>query len=161
MINTENKSDNPIQLKDLSGIGLSQEKINSIRFVSYKNNWTYTEAKKTLEDNSWNCVTVIDSCRKKNIIALIMRQTNYTLEETKSKVEEYNYNYEIIIKEYLGININNKNKEDTNEQNTTTNQRIFNEMRKFMDNATDQYKKRKELNQKKKIAHQILENISK
>ena len=68
---------------------------------------------------------------KKKIIDLIVNQTNYTEHVAKQKLEEKNGDYMAVIREYLNPN----NEIFIEKKNITTNQKIFNEIRKFCDNA--------------------------
>jgi hypothetical protein len=67
-------------------------------------------------------------------IKIIMGQTNYNREKSIKKLNEWNNEHMNVIKEYLNPNFN-KNKKKINK---TNNQKIFTEIRNFMDNI--QYK---------------------
>jgi len=67
-------------------------------------------------------------------IKIIMGQTNYNKEKSIKKLNEWNNEHMNVIKEYLNPNFN-KNKKKINK---TNNQKIFTEIRNFMDNI--QYK---------------------
>ena len=62
-------------------------------------------------------------------INIIITQTNYTREKAIEKLLEWENNYMNVIKEYLNPNFQNK----TNEKKITNNQKIFSEIRNFMD----------------------------
>lgn len=62
-------------------------------------------------------------------IKIILTQTNYTREQATDKLKFWNNNYINVIKEYINPNFNNKKKAKTQ----TNNQKIFSELRKFMD----------------------------
>ena len=74
-----------------------------------------------------------DTKFEKNI-KIIMGQTNYNKEKSIKKLNEWNNEHMNVIKEYLNPNFN-KNKKKINK---TNNQKIFTEIRNFMDNI--QYK---------------------
>lgn len=89
--------------------------------------------------------------RKKAIVELVMRQTNYTQEEAIEKLEEHKYNYLSVIKLYM----NPENKQSSKPANTnkTKNQMIYGEIRNFMDDVNKQYlyrKRQKEIFEKRK-----------
>lgn len=59
-------------------------------------------------------------------IQIIMRQTNYSEEETKQKLQEYNEDHILVIKKYLGI---------TDKKTSiakTKNQEIYRQIRNFI-----------------------------
>lgn len=89
--------------------------------------------------------------RKKAIVELVMRQTNYTQEETIEKLEEHKYNYLSVIKLYM--NPENKQPSQPANINKTKNQMIYGEIRNFMDDVNKQYlyrKRQKEIFEKRK-----------
>lgn len=69
-------------------------------------------------------------------IDIICRQTTYTREEAESKLEAHSNNVSSVLKEYLGVTPKPKKK-------NTINQKIYGELRTFMDNINEQYEKRK------------------
>ena len=73
------------------------------------------------------------------LIEMVMRQTSLGFAEAKERLEINNNNYMIVIKEALGI----KQKVDT--EIKTLNQQIYTEIRGLMDNASDTYRKKKEM----------------
>ena len=83
--------------------------------------------------------------KQKELIKMVMRQTDYSEEKTKEKLKEHNNNYETVIKEYMGVDINEKKKTTYN----STNQAIYGEIRNLMDNAADNYRKLKEIEEKR------------
>ena len=62
-------------------------------------------------------------------IKIILTQTNYNRNEAIEKLKSWNNNYINVIKEYINPNFNNKK----NIKKQTNNQKIFSEIRKFMD----------------------------
>ena len=89
--------------------------------------------------------------RKKAIVELVMRQTNYTQEEATEKLEEHKYNYLSVIKLYMNPE-NNKPSQQLN-TNKSKNQMIYGEIRNFMDDVNKQYlyrKRQKEIFEKRK-----------
>ena len=86
------------------------------------------------------------------LIEMVMRQTSFSFNEAKEQLEINNNNYMIVIKEALGI----KQKIDT--EIKTLNQQIYTEIRGLMDNASDTYRKKKEIEediQAEKLRQQI------
>ena len=76
--------------------------------------------------------------RQYEIIKLVCSQTNYTQEEAKQKLKERNNNYLDVIKEYLNPTIKPV------QQTKTLNQKIFQNIRGFMDNSSKELLRRKE-----------------
>ena len=91
--------------------------------------------------------------RKKALIELIMRQTDYSEETAKLKLVQWNNNYLHVIKEYMNPNFQEKAKENVK---TTKNQMIYGEIRNFMDGVNRHAlwkKKQKEQMEKKREAY--------
>jgi len=78
---------------------------------------------------------------KDEMYKMVMRQTEYNYEEAKQKVIENNYNYVEVIQNYLG-----KTKEK--KQPKTVNQKIYKEIRSFMDYGSEKYEYNKKQQQK-------------
>ena len=62
-------------------------------------------------------------------ISLIVSQTNYTTDIAKEKLKQHNDNIVNVIEEYLNI-------EKPIPKETTTNQKIYNEIRNFIDTTS-------------------------
>ena len=91
--------------------------------------------------------------RKKALIELIMRQTDYSEETAKLKLVQWNNNYLHVIKEYMNPNFQEKTEDNVK---STKNQMIYGEIRNFMDgvNRHALWKKRqKEQMEKKREAY--------
>lgn len=93
-----------------------------------------------------------EQVRKQKIIDLVCSQTDYTREEAEEKLKNRNYNYLDVIKDYL--NPNRKPVQETK----TLNQKIFSNIRSFMDNGSKEllrqkeyYKKAREMSFEKKV----------
>ena len=84
--------------------------------------------------------------RYEGAIALIKSQTNYSEDEAKEKLEKWNGSYMNVIKEYLNPNFNIKMEK---KDNRSVNQKVFGEIRDFMDTATMDFQKRKAEEEKK------------
>lgn len=72
-------------------------------------------------------------------IKVIMSQTNYDKEEAEEKYEKWNGDYISVIKEYLNPNFQNKKK---SAKKISTNQKMMNEIRNFMDDVNTKYDQR-------------------
>lgn len=70
---------------------------------------------------------------------MVMRQTNYTYEESTKLLIESRYNYMKVIQDYIGASKQEENIKNKN----TVNQMIYKELRTFMDVTAEQYEKRK------------------
>lgn len=81
--------------------------------------------------------------RRKNVINLIMRQTEYSAEEAEQKLVEANNNYMKVIQDFLGIE-----KKTPNDDPGTVNQRIYGQIRGLMDTGASQYRAHQEKQQK-------------
>lgn len=82
--------------------------------------------------------------REKEVIKLVMRQTDYNEEQAKEKLAQWNNNYINVIKEYLNPNFN-KTKKET--KSKTLNQQMLGEIRTFMDDVYIKFENRKRYNQ--------------
>ena len=81
---------------------------------------------------------IIEIYKIRSMIDMVVKQTNYTPEEAYEKLTQYKGDITAIIREYMGTVI----KPIENKQ--SVNQKIFSEIRGFMDKAVDGYNKRKE-----------------
>ena len=82
---------------------------------------------------------------------LIMRQTNMTYDEANKKLLEKNYNYLQVIKEYIGIQNNMKLDNDKK----SINQKIYCEIRTFMDQTSEKYEARKKQAEKIEVINRL------
>jgi len=71
-----------------------------------------------------------------NKIEIIMRQTNYTIEEAREKLIENNNDYEKVIKLFLGI------KDKVHVPIKSINQEIYRQLRYKMDATMQEYNKK-------------------
>jgi lipopolysaccharide biosynthesis protein len=65
--------------------------------------------------------------KEQKLINIIKRQTDYDIETIKQKLLQHNNNLENILKEFHGI----KDKDKTEDNNISTNQKIFKTIRDF------------------------------
>tara|TARA_B100001059_G_scaffold91383_1_gene90259 strand:+ start:736 stop:1167 length:432 start_codon:yes stop_codon:yes gene_type:complete len=84
--------------------------------------------------------------KRKQIIQLVCRQTDYTTEEAEAKLKEHKGNYMSVVKEYLNPKYKEENKKKVEEhESKSNNQKIYTEIRGFMDNAVKGYEYRKKV----------------
>ena len=81
-----------------------------------------------------------------------MRQTTYTREEAFEELKKYNGDVQMVLREYLDYE-SKANPIVTGEK--TTNQKIFSEIRGFMDTAIQGYNQRKEHEEHMKEVHTL------
>lgn len=96
--------------------------------------------------------------RLDEICKMIMRQTDYSYEESKEKLVKENYDYLKVIKNYMTSDVEQTNN-TKQQQSKSVNQKIYTELRGFMDNTAEQYEKRKQQKErveefKKKMAEE-------
>lgn len=77
------------------------------------------------------------------LIEVIKRQTDYDDDTVKKKLVEHNNNVVDIIREFM--NPENKPLKSNKVVPKTTNQKVFSEIRKLMDDASEAHRKKKEL----------------
>ena len=86
----------------------------------------------------------------KDIIDLVIRQTNYDENLAIEKLEKWNGNFENVIKEYLNPNFQEKKK-----TYKSKNQKVMGALRDFMDDIAIQYEKRKKEKEDNKLKMEI------
>ena len=76
---------------------------------------------------------------------MIMRQTDYTYDESREKLVKANFDYLKVIKNYMTGESTQTSSETTATETSkkTVNQHIYSELRNFMDTATIGYEQRK------------------
>ena len=81
---------------------------------------------------------------------MIMRQTDYTYEESRQKLIKENFNYLSVIQNYVRGDTKKSTSQTNIRQtpNKTVNQHIYSELRNFMDTAAVGYEQRKRRNEK-------------
>ena len=90
----------------------------------------------------------------KESCGVIMRQTDYDEETAMAKLIEYDLNVMAVVKEYLGV------VDKIQIDNRTTNQKVFGEFRKFLDDASTKFYQQRELEQiKQQIKQEYLKRI--
>ena len=109
-----------------------------IKYVCLNTNLSRIEAINGLTRLNGDYNKVIQIATANHLIELVMRQTTYTREEAMEKLKEYNGEPVDVIREFMGIKIPEK------KTPKTTNQKIFHEIRNFMDDVNMSYSRRKE-----------------
>ena len=75
---------------------------------------------------------------------MVCRQTDYDEETAKAKILQHNGNFMNVIKEYMDPNFKSKQEDKIKDMNSkSTNQKIYGEIRNFMDTASRGYEIRK------------------
>ena len=84
----------------------------------------------------------------KNLVDVVLRQTDYTEEKAIEKLKEHNNDIIAIVREYMcGSAIKKPHTIDTT--NKSTNQQIYGEIRNLMDDAAKTYKAKKDLEKRR------------
>ena len=85
----------------------------------------------------------------KNLIDVVIRQTDYTEEKATEKLKEHNNDIIAIVREYMcGTAI--KKPQTIDITNKSTNQQIYGEIRNLMDDAAKTYKAKKDFEERKR-----------
>tara|TARA_Y100000389_G_C17268498_1_gene416697 strand:- start:290 stop:754 length:465 start_codon:yes stop_codon:yes gene_type:complete len=136
----------------------SEEHKNIIKYVCYKTNNHPKNVVEILRLNGGNYKKIIREYQENELIEIVMRQTDYDRENAYLKLKEFNGDYEKVIKNYLGI----QNKDNNDEiSDKTTNQKIFNHIRDFMDNSKIEKEKIEYNNKKNEIITHLTKNALK
>lgn len=86
-------------------------------------------------------ISFIETDELDNKIQIIMRQTNYTYDESKQKLQDYQYNEIKVIRAFMGI-------PDKKERPVKSiNQEIYRQIRYKLDASMSEYNKKKECEQ--------------
>jgi hypothetical protein len=92
-----------------------------------------------------NTISLIETDLLNSKVQMIMRQTDYTEEIVREKLKYFNFNEMDVIKDYLGI------KPKKEKQINSVNQTIYKEIRKHLDGSLEDYHKRVENGEVKKV----------
>lgn len=82
---------------------------------------------------------------KKNLINVVMRQTDYDEKMAEAKLEEYNYDVMGVVRNYMNPDYINKTQNNEDTIVTNVHQQKFIEIRKMMDDASNRHRKQKEM----------------
>lgn len=85
--------------------------------------------------------------RLDKIVKLVKNQTDYTDDEIHQQLEQHNYDYLEVIRNYMGITEKTSSYKMYNSinNNSSVNQKIYYNIRNFMDNNVKQYELRKKI----------------
>lgn len=119
---------------------------------------TYKEKQKKIFEEQREKRNKIVETRKKELIEILMRQTEFTKEEAIKTLEETKYDITEAIKKYMSCKNTDICEKDT--ENISTNQKIFKEIRSFMDKGCAEYERKKEFQEKLKAMkkNELIEN---
>ena len=102
-----------------------------------------------------------EEIRKKEVIKLVCRQTDYTEVEAEEKLKEKNYNYLDVIKDYMNPN------RKTQVYSKSLNQEIFTNIRRFLDSdknnlelQKEYYKKENQMSYEKIIENTVNKKLN-
>jgi hypothetical protein len=104
--------------------------------IEYKMNGKSVDQKLLEKQQTSN----IQNETKKEIIEIVMRQTNYDEKKSIEKLEEFNYNINETIRDYM---VPIKRSTENNSNCKSANQMLYREFRNFLDDASMNYEKRK------------------
>lgn len=82
--------------------------------------------------------------RKLYLRDVVMRQTDYNVEQAIEKLKEFNYDVVLVVRDFMGLNT--KKTENTVK---SINQQIYGEIRHMMDDAASKYRLKKEAEEKR------------
>jgi len=95
------------------------------------------EAVGVAEERQMATKRIWDEC-----VAMVMRQTDYDEETTSAMLKKYKGNYDAVIRDYLtGTPLLPEKSDD---EDKTVNQRVFSQIRSYMDGAAADYSRKKE-----------------
>ena len=80
---------------------------------------------------------------KKNLIQVVIRQTDYSEKDAEEKLIKFNYHVLDVVRDYMKPH-NVKIESNINNKVTNVHQQKFTEIRKLMDDASNSYRKKKE-----------------
>lgn len=127
-----------------------------IKHVCSQTNLNEDEATRGLIFHKGDYKKVIEMSTIRQLIGIVMRQTTYTFKEAFNKLREHQGEPVNVIKEFMGT-LDNKKKTI---EATTTNQKVFSEIRNFMDDVNKGYDNRKKRTEQiKKIQEAYIEKM--
>tara|TARA_Y100001958_G_scaffold159822_3_gene163524 strand:- start:4141 stop:4440 length:300 start_codon:yes stop_codon:yes gene_type:complete len=94
------------------------------------------------DKNTSSNIPITETVRQR-LVEVIKRQTDYDDDMIIKKLKDHNNNVVDIIREFM--NPNNKPVKSNKITPKTTNQKVFSEIRKLMDAASEAHRKKKEL----------------
>jgi len=126
--NTDTKTERTTECRnDIIDISIN-EKCDIVIDVS--NNEEDIIVRRRLEERAAATSRILDE-----LVQVVCRQTELTVEEARERLEKEKYNYMKVLNDYFGI------KEVVNENKTSsTNQHIYSEIRNLMDTGAKKYR---------------------
>lgn len=126
--NTDTKTERTTECRnDIIDISIN-EKCDIVIDVS--NNEEDIIVRRRLEEHAAATSRILDE-----LVQVVCRQTELTVEEARERLEKEKYNYMKVLNDYFGI------KEVVNENKTSsTNQHIYSEIRNLMDTGAKKYR---------------------
>ena len=91
-------------------------------------------------------LSIVETSKIDDKLNIILRQTNYTVEDALIKLELFNYDEVAVIKDYLGISIKEN---DCKVDKNNLNNEIYKQLRKRLDGTMRSYNERKTNNETK------------
>tara|TARA_Y100000287_G_C14201383_1_gene345636 strand:- start:212 stop:616 length:405 start_codon:yes stop_codon:yes gene_type:complete len=88
-----------------------------------------------------------DACEK------IMRQTDYNYDTSLEKLKQHNMDVMSVVRDWMGV-------ETVQPKNRSTNQMVFDEFRTFLDDASSNYYKKKEIQKAKEEYMQHMRQLA-
>ncbi len=110
----------------------TDEHKNIIKYICFKTRMHPKNAVEALRIHNGDYKKIIRRHNENELITIVMRQTNYDRDTAYLKLKEENGDFQKVIKNYLGF------KEKNIVDNKSTNQKIFQEIRNFMDNSKEE-----------------------
>ena len=82
---------------------------------------------------------------KKNLINVVIRQTDYDEKTAETKLEDYNYDVMDVIRNFMNPDYIDKKQNNEDTIVTNVHQQKFTEIRNMMDDASNRHRKQKEM----------------
>lgn len=130
---------NKPEISDLSKNTWTPQHYRIIKHVCSQTNLNEIQANRALVHYKGDYKKVIEISTIHHLIGIVMRQTTYNFKEAMNKLKEHNGEPVKVIKEFMGTLGNEKKTIEA----TTTNQKVFSEIRNFMDDVNKGYNNRK------------------
>lgn len=104
----------------------------------------YKQKKNELEEDRKKQFEEKVNERKQHLIDVLIRQTEYTKEQAIEELEKTKYNVSEAINNYLNSDKKDKNNYCKTDELSSTNQKIYKEIREFMNYGSKMYERKKE-----------------
>ena len=93
------------------------------------------EKKEVAQENAQQTLRINKETLLKNLVPVVLRQTDYTEEQAKEKLEEHMFDLKKVLYEWMGVDIN---KEEV--KRSTGSQERYRVIRKTMDDAGKKFR---------------------